>query len=305
MLHGGALYAPSWAKFWLAVLGVYNWDGINSIPAEMWYLPRWFPFHPGKLWCHCRMVYLPMCYLYCKRFTPPDVETDPLLLSLRYELYTSNMKYDDISWDTYRQTCADIDVYSALNPVMKIAQDFLSYYEYFLPYIPPLQYLRQLGLDFAIQYIQEEDIQTNFIDIGPVNKSLNMLSIWVNSNYDSNHKDFLSHISRIEDYLWVAEDGMKMQGYNGSQSWDTCFTIQAIIDCDYYHLFTPCSISVYKYLNATQIKTDETNREMYFRHQSKGGWPFSTSAHGWPISDCTAEGFIYICTIYIYNITGI
>ena len=23
---------------------------------------------------------------------------------------------------------------------------------------------------------------------------------------------------------------------------------------------------------------------------SQGGWPFSTSAHGWPISDCTGEG---------------
>ena len=23
---------------------------------------------------------------------------------------------------------------------------------------------------------------------------------------------------------------------------------------------------------------------------SEGGWPFSTSAHGWPISDCSAEG---------------
>ena len=23
---------------------------------------------------------------------------------------------------------------------------------------------------------------------------------------------------------------------------------------------------------------------------SEGGWPFSSSAHGWPISDCTAEG---------------
>jgi squalene cyclase len=22
----------------------------------------------------------------------------------------------------------------------------------------------------------------------------------------------------------------------------------------------------------------------------QGGWPFSTSAHGWPISDCTSEG---------------
>jgi squalene cyclase len=31
--HGGALYAPSWAKFWLAVLGVYDWEGINSMPV--------------------------------------------------------------------------------------------------------------------------------------------------------------------------------------------------------------------------------------------------------------------------------
>ena len=31
-------------------------------------------------------------------------------------------------------------------------------------------------------------------------------------------------------------------------------------------------------------------REKYYRHVSKGGWPFSTSAHGWPISDCTGEG---------------
>ena len=23
---------------------------------------------------------------------------------------------------------------------------------------------------------------------------------------------------------------------------------------------------------------------------NSGGWPFSTSAHGWPISDCTGEG---------------
>ena len=54
--HGGALYTSSWAKFWLAVLGVYDWDGVNSIPVEMWLLPDWFPFHPGRLWCHCRMV---------------------------------------------------------------------------------------------------------------------------------------------------------------------------------------------------------------------------------------------------------
>lgn len=31
---------------------------------------------------------------------------------------------------------------------------------------------------------------------------------------------------RLFDYLWVAEDGMKMQGYNGSQLWDTSFAVQ-------------------------------------------------------------------------------
>lgn len=57
--NGGALYTPSWAKFWLASIGVYDWRGINSIPAELWLLPRWFPFHPGKMWCHARFVKTP------------------------------------------------------------------------------------------------------------------------------------------------------------------------------------------------------------------------------------------------------
>jgi squalene cyclase len=36
----------------------------------------------------------------------------------------------------------------------------------------------------------------------------------------------------------------------------------------------------------------ETNeyRSKFYRHISEGGWPFSTSAHGWPITDCTSEG---------------
>ena len=73
----GALYTTSWAKFWLAVLGVYAWEGINSVPAEMWLLPLSTPFHPGRMWCHSRMVYLPMCYLYCARWSFPAAASDP------------------------------------------------------------------------------------------------------------------------------------------------------------------------------------------------------------------------------------
>ncbi len=34
------------------------------------------------------------------------------------------------------------------------------------------------------------------------------------------------HLPRLHDYLWLAEDGMKMQGYSGSQLWDTAFAVQ-------------------------------------------------------------------------------
>lgn len=254
--HGSALYAPSWAKFWLAVLGVYHWDGINSIPVELWCLPRWFPFHPGRMWCHSRMVYLPMGYLYCKRFMPPDVETDPVLISLRQELYSQS--YESIQWDKYRQTCAEIDEYSPLAPVMKLAQDFLSYYEYYLPSLPKwFRNLRQQGLDFAIKYIHEEDHQTNYIDIGPVNKALNMLSVWVDSGMNSDSDAFQRHIQRVSDYLWVAEDGMKMNGYNGSQCWDTSFAAQAIIEGQLDDYFPACVEKVYHFLDRAQIAEDE------------------------------------------------
>ena len=43
-------------------------------------------------------------------------------------------------------------------------------------------------------------------------------------------------------------------------------------------------------MDKTQIRDNEEDNEYWFRHISKGGWPFSTAAHGWPIADCTAEG---------------
>lgn len=38
LLHkfGGALYGPHWAKFWLSVLGVMEWDCVNPVPPEIW-----------------------------------------------------------------------------------------------------------------------------------------------------------------------------------------------------------------------------------------------------------------------------
>lgn len=297
--HGGALYTSSWSKFYLCLLGCMDWQGHNSVPPEMWLLPNWFPFHPGRMWCHARMVYLPMGYLYGHRFVYPQAETDETVLSLRKELYCED--YHSISWMSTRHWVAPMDNYSPIPWVMKTIQNILARYEKWN--IPFKQSLRQQGLEFTITYIRAEDLQTNFIDIGPVNKVLNLISEFHATGGNLKDIKVQNHIMRIADYLWVAEDGMKMQGYNGSQCWDTSFCAQAMFEAGLLDKFPETTTKIYKYLERTQILSTEVSqdtpaypyeanhyRQQFYRHISEGGWPFSTSAHGWPISDCTGEG---------------
>uniref|UniRef100_K4BS31 Squalene cyclase C-terminal domain-containing protein n=1 Tax=Solanum lycopersicum TaxID=4081 RepID=K4BS31_SOLLC len=105
-----------------------------------------------------------------------------------------------------------------------------------------------------------------------------MLCCWVE---DSNSEALKLHLPRLYDYLWIAEDGMKMQskddvnakfqGYNGSQSWDTSFAIQAIISTDLVEEYGPTLRKAHTFMKDSQVLDDFPD-------------------HGWPISDCSAEG---------------
>lgn len=57
----------------------------------------------AKMWCYCRMVYMPMSYLYGKRFVGP---VTPLILQMREELY--DQPYDEINWKKVRHVCAKV-----------------------------------------------------------------------------------------------------------------------------------------------------------------------------------------------------
>ena len=61
--HGGATAIPSWGKFWLAVLGVYEWHGLNPMPPEMWLLPYALPVRARlrKLNCSRKLKRLCPC----------------------------------------------------------------------------------------------------------------------------------------------------------------------------------------------------------------------------------------------------
>ncbi|CDY20916.1 BnaC06g01360D [Brassica napus] len=90
----------------MVILGIYDWSGTNPMPPELWLLPSCLPIHLGKLLCHTRMVYMPMSYLYGKRFVGPIT---PLIMQLREELYLQ--PYEEINWNKARRLYAKEDMY--------------------------------------------------------------------------------------------------------------------------------------------------------------------------------------------------
>lgn len=55
------------------------------------------------MWCYCRLVYMPVSYLYGKRFVGPIT---PLIQQLREELHTQ--PYNEINWRKVRHLCSKV-----------------------------------------------------------------------------------------------------------------------------------------------------------------------------------------------------
>ncbi|XP_037542212.1 lanosterol synthase-like isoform X1 [Nematolebias whitei] len=277
---GGATGIPSWGKFWLAVLNVYSWEGMNTLLPEMWLFPDWMPAHPSTLWCHCRQVYLPMSYCYAVRLT---AEEDPLILSLRQELYVQD--YATIDWPAQRNHVAACDLYTPHSTLLTVAYMVLNVYE-----AHHSTTLREKAVKELYEHIQADDRFTKCISIGPISKTINMLVRWHVDGPSS--AAFQEHVSRIPDYLWLGLDGMKMQGTNGSQLWDTCFAVQAFLEAGAQNdpKLSECLREAHRFLTITQIPENPPEYQKYYRQMNKGGFPFSTRDCGWIVADCTAEG---------------
>ncbi|CAM8974310.1 unnamed protein product [Rhodiola kirilowii] len=282
--HGGVTAIPSWGKTWLSIMGLFEWSGCNPMPPELWNLPSFLSLHPASMWCYCRMVYMPMSYLYGKRFIGP---LTPLILQLREELHTE--PYNQINWKEIRHRCCKEDMYYPHPKIQDLLWDTLYLTtEPLLTRWPLNKLVRERALQTTMKHIHYEDENSRYITIGCVEKVLCMLACWVE---DPNGDYFKKHLARIPDYLWVAEDGMKMMSC-GSQLWDTAFSIQALLASNMADEIEETLAKGHDFIKKSQVKDNPSGdfRSMH-RHISKGAWTFADQDHGWQVSDCTAEAF--------------
>jgi len=292
--NGGPTHGTSWTKFWLALLGIYDWAGVNPMPPEAWLLPhaKWTGVgwaHPGRYWCHCRQVYMPMAYLFGIKFAHPS---NPLMRAISEELFVDRPT-TWAGWDATRNTCCAADLYYPHPKIQDALWWGLARAERWLVG----SRLRKRALVALAAHVAYEDANTRFICIGPVNKALNLVVRWCEGGRSRDAPAFAAHLARVPDYLWVAEDGLKMQGYNGSQLWDTAFAVQALgvagpALCAGEPAVRGALAAAARYVAVSQVQDEASPAPLaaWYRHASLGAWPFSTRDHGWTISDCTAEG---------------
>ena len=276
----GVAAAPSWCKFWLALLGLYGWKGLNPVPPELFLVPRWSPFHPDRLYCHTRAIYLGMANLYGRRFR---ADLGPLGGELKRELY------GDIAVDfaRHRHDISPTDLIHRPSWILRRAWDLLAMYER-----RPIRWLRRRALKYCLNEIDYGQRTTRYQGISPINGLLNMIGQFESR---ADHPELPAGVAGIEHWRWQDDAGIRYVGAR-SQSWDTAFALQALLADSSAPI--DAIARGYRYLGECQIVDELTDGAAHGRSITRGGWCFTEGTHRWPVSDCTAEALEVILAIH-------
>src|ERR1700761_1182341 len=233
-----------------------------------------------------RQVFLPMSFIWSKKWSYPPTD---LTLELRKELFTES--YDQINFASHRNDISPRDNYHPKTWILnKLNWLIVNVWD---------QYLRPDTLvkaaeDWTFKLIQLEDLNTDYANLGPVNGPLNLLACYIKEGPDA--YSVRRHRERMEDFLWVKNEGMLMNGTNGVQNWDTAFAIQAVVDAGLAQdpKWKPMLLKALGYLEDMQTLEnchgiEEVCDRNGYRHPTKGAWGFSNRDQGYTVSDCTSE----------------
>jgi squalene/oxidosqualene cyclase-like protein len=282
---GGVLAIPSWGKFWLAMVGLYGYEGVNPIPPELFLLPDSLPIHPNNFYNHTRYIYLGIGYLYGKRFR---ADLGPITGELREELYDA--PFESIDFAAHRHDIAPSDLYVRPSLPLRLAYDALVAHER-----APFKPLRRLALAHCYKRILYEQAASRGQGLSPVNGLLNCLAI---HSVDPEHFALQPSLDAMESWKWEDdEEGIRYCGAH-STAWDTAFSMRAILASPDPSRAAPALRRAYAWLRATQMQEELPGHEAERREPILGGWCFSDGQHRWPVSDCTAEALSAILEMH-------
>jgi len=277
----GVVSIPSWGKFWLALLNLYDWRGVHAILPELWALPRWIALHPSNWYCHTRLIYMAMSAVYPHRYQAP---VTPMIESLREELFPQG--FANVDFPASRNRLRDEDLFARPSVWLRAGYACARIFERF-----HAKRLRTRCMDATLQCIKWELQTSNHTSISPVSGLLNILALWLR---DSDDPDCQQALAQLDGWIWEDEKfGARVTGAR-SASWDTGFALQALAKVPETGGVRDAFQAGAEFLYRQQIGTSFDGFREAYRNDPKGGWCFAGVWHGWPVTDCTAEAVLGI-----------
>ncbi|MCS6863940.1 MAG: 2,3-oxidosqualene cyclase [Gemmataceae bacterium] len=283
--HGGILAAPTWGKFWLALMGLYGWEGVRPLLPELVLLPRWLPFHPLRFYCHTRYIYLAMAVLQSHRVR---FNLGPITQDLIHELY--GPRGLPPSFRPYRYHFASEDLIEPPGWILRLVEGILSVYDRHAS-----RSLRQRACRRCLESILRELRTNHFRSLSPVNNTLNALIFhWQNQPEETQRCIAGFEYYRVDD----DQDGLRYAG-GSTTVWDTAFALEALLaDPSMARRYERQLLRAYEFLAANQMTESLADRDPTWPDDASGGWCLGTAEHAWPVSDCTAEALAAVLGIH-------
>ncbi|HEX4825988.1 MAG TPA: FAD-dependent oxidoreductase [Candidatus Polarisedimenticolaceae bacterium] len=277
--EGGVVAVPSWGKFWLAMLGLYAWEGVPPVLPEIWALPRWVPVHPSRLYCHTRMIYLAMAAIYAKRVVAPETA---LLAAIRDELYPQG--FATVDFARARTALRREELVAAPGRTLRAIQRLSVAAEKVASHTRSASSIRKLH-----EHIRFELAATRFTSISPVSGLLNVIALHA---ADAQDEDARRALDALEAWIWEDDErGTRVAGAR-SASWDSALAAQALAAAAEHEPVGRELARADAFLAAQQIRVSWPDAARFHRTDPRGGYCFSEASHGWPVSDCTAEALL-------------
>ncbi len=274
----GLAALPTWGRFWLSLLGLYDPEKLTVCPPELFLLPAWLPIAADRLYCHTRYIYLGMAYL---TGIGPRSDLGDTGAALRRELAAFTKPGVQ-----RRHHIAATDLHVAPGRGLRLVYDLMATIGPIRRWMPGARALRREALARCLRRIRAEQTATGFQALSPVNGLLNTLAVWT---HDKNAPEVEASIAGLESWCWRDEtDGLRYAGAR-STTWDTAFAIQSLAQAQDMRPDRVAAIrSGYKALAALQVTSVPAGLDEG-RQDPTGGWCFGEPTHAWPVSDCTAE----------------
>jgi squalene-hopene/tetraprenyl-beta-curcumene cyclase len=275
--HGGLARVRVFTRFWLALIGEWPWEQTPNIPAELMFLPRWFPFNIYRFASWARATMVPLSILSARRVTRPLPERSRLdelfphgRAALNYRLPRGELW----SWRT----------------VFLWADRALHAYQR-LGFTPGREKAIRVALEWIVEH---QDADGAWGGIQP--PWIYSLMALHREGHALEHPVMARGLAALRAHWSYERDGGLHIQASESPVWDTALALLALQDCGRSHSDSPSMSEAIEWMLDQQIFV-RGDWKVRVRHAKPGGWAFERANIHYPDIDDTAVVLIVLARL--------